>query len=70
MPMEVICLQDAALYELTEQVTERIEETLNKPDKWISDPEAMKKCKLPFVPAHRSLEFSSFAANHNAHKAK
>ena len=44
--MEVICLQDAALYELVEQVTERIKEKYNKTEKWISDEDAMKMLNI------------------------
>jgi len=44
--MEVICLQDVALYALVEQVTERIKEKLGKADKWIPDEEAMKMLNI------------------------
>jgi hypothetical protein len=46
MPMEVLCLEDAALYALVEEVTARIQEKFNKPDKWISAEEAMKKLNI------------------------
>lgn len=41
--MEVICLEDAALYALVEQVVARLkkEQGIDQ-DKWISDEEAMK----------------------------
>ncbi|HEX7868573.1 MAG TPA: hypothetical protein VF455_00525 [Chryseobacterium sp.] len=39
--MEVICLEDAALYSLVEQVVKRLNETHGqKEEKWISDDEA------------------------------
>lgn len=40
--MEVICLQDAAFYELIDQVVERLKQARGiEKDKWISDEEAM-----------------------------
>lgn len=42
--MEVICLEDEALYVLIETVVKRIKEKENvKQDKWISTEEAMSK---------------------------
>jgi len=46
MPMEVICLEDAALQELVEQVIARIKEKHNVRDKWISPEDAMKKLNI------------------------
>lgn len=41
--MEVICLEDAALYALVEQVVARLKKEQGiEQDKWISDEEAMK----------------------------
>lgn len=40
--MEVICLEDAAFYQLIENVVDRLKEKNNiQKDKWISDDEAM-----------------------------
>lgn len=45
--MEVICLEDEALYVLIETVVKRIKEKENvKQDKWISTEEAMSKLLL------------------------
>ena len=45
--MEVICLQDEALYELIEQVVTRMKDKQGvKEDKWISDKEAMHKLRI------------------------
>ncbi len=45
--MEVICLEDAALYALIDKVVERInEKNKKKDDKWISDEEAMQKLRI------------------------
>ncbi|MBX7109643.1 MAG: helix-turn-helix domain-containing protein [Chitinophagales bacterium] len=45
--MEVICLEDKALYALIEEVVERLKEKAGeKEDKWISDEEAMKKLRI------------------------
>jgi len=45
--MEVICLQDQALYLLIEEVIERIKEKQNiTEDKWISGEEAMTKLRI------------------------
>lgn len=41
--MEVICLEDAAFYQLIENVVDRLKEKNNiQKDKWISDDEAMQ----------------------------
>lgn len=41
--MEVICLEDAALYALIERVVERLKETHGEiREKWIPDEEAMR----------------------------
>jgi hypothetical protein len=41
--MEVICLEDAAFYQLIENVVDRLKEKHNiQKDKWISDDEAMQ----------------------------
>jgi hypothetical protein len=40
--MEVICLEDIALYALVEKVVDRLKEKIaNQNDKWVSDEEAM-----------------------------
>lgn len=40
--MEVICLEDAAFYQLIENVVDRLKEKHNiQKDKWISDDDAM-----------------------------
>lgn len=45
--MNVICLEDAALYTLVEQVIQRIREKHEiKEDRWISGEEAMKKLRI------------------------
>ena len=45
--MEVICLQSEALYELINEVVERIKEKHNiTKDKWISSEEAMDKLRI------------------------
>ena len=45
--MQVICLEDRALYQLIEQVVERIKEKNNiKEDRWISGEEAMSKLRI------------------------
>ena len=46
MLMNIICLEDAALYELVEQVSMRIQAKNNKQDKWISCNEAMKMLRI------------------------
>ncbi len=45
--MEVICLQDAALYALIDKVTGYVKEKhLVKEEKWISDEKAMAKLNI------------------------
>jgi hypothetical protein len=45
--MEVICLEDAAFYELVEQVVQRIKEKHNiQHDKWVSGEEAMRLLRI------------------------
>ena len=45
--MQVICLEDAAFYELLDRVIARIKEKQNiKEDKWVSGEEAMKKLRI------------------------
>ncbi len=45
--MEVICLQDAALYALIDKVTEYVKEKhLVKEERWISDEKAMAKLNI------------------------
>lgn len=45
--MEVICLEDVALYALVEQVVDRLKEKHGvKEDKWISGLEAMAKLRI------------------------
>lgn len=45
--MEVICLEDAAFYNLFERVIKHIKEKPSvKPDKWISSDEAMKILRI------------------------
>lgn len=47
IPVEVICLQDEAFYELIEQVVARLKEKNGiKQDKWVSDEEAMAKLRI------------------------
>ena len=44
--MNIICLEDAALYELVEQISLRILAKDAKQDKWISCSEAMKMLRI------------------------
>lgn len=45
--MEVICLQDDALYALIEKVIDRLKETKGElHDKWISDEDAMQMLNI------------------------
>lgn len=45
--MEVICLEDAALYKLVDECVERLKLTHNKEvDRWIGDEEAMKALNI------------------------
>lgn len=45
--MEIICLQDQALFFLIETVVKRIKETENiKTDKWLSSEECMQKLRI------------------------
>lgn len=45
--MQVICLQDDALYKLIDELAERIKATENiKEDKWLSPEEAMQKLRI------------------------
>lgn len=45
--MNVICLEDEALYALVEKVISRTkEQNANREDKWISDEEAMHKLRI------------------------
>ena len=47
LPMDVICLEDAAFYALLDKVIKRIEEKPGvKTDKWISNDEAMKMLRI------------------------
>ena len=40
--MQIICLEEAALYTLVEQVVTRLKETHNETkDKWVSDEQAI-----------------------------
>jgi hypothetical protein len=45
--MEVICLQDEALYALVDKIVQRIKEQNEvKADKWLSAPEAMEMLRI------------------------
>jgi len=45
--MEVICLEDAALYKLIEQVVQRMNENNgNREDQWVSGEEAMRLLRI------------------------
>lgn len=44
--MEVICIEDAALYLLIDQVVERIKDKNSKRDRWITPDEAMQKLNI------------------------
>lgn len=47
MAMQVICIEDAAFYELVEQVYARMKDLHGpKEDKWISDEEAMQLLRI------------------------
>lgn len=44
--MNVICLEDAAFYELVEKVVSRLKADLTIRDKWISSEEAMRMLRI------------------------
>lgn len=44
--MEVICLEDAALYTLVEELYDRLKEKYAEKDKWISGEEAMAMLRI------------------------
>jgi hypothetical protein len=46
MPMEIICLEDGAFFELIERVVDRIKREHKVKDKWISGGEAMQMLRI------------------------